>query len=92
MVTKYNERKVKRKLGMIKKVLLLNEMNVLLTWFRNDTSGEGLVNYTILYMLASGLRCEELYSLRWKDLWQFKVRRTAVFIEKGGKEAEQETL
>ena len=89
--------KLKQKLGTTKKgnrakkVLSPDELNSLLTWLRNDTSIQGLENYAIVFLLVtSGLRGEELCSLRWKDLEQFEGRWTAVFIGKGGKQAEQE--
>jgi len=41
-------------------------------------------------LVTSGLRGEELCSLRWKDLEQFEGRWTAVFIGKGDRQAEQE--
>jgi integrase len=89
--------KLKRKLGATKKrsktkkTLTPDEVRALLAWLREDTSLKGLEHYAIVFMLVtSGLRGEELCSLRWGVLEYFEGRWTAYFIGKGDKPAEQE--
>jgi len=89
--------KLKRKLGATKKrsktkkTLTPDEVRALLAWLREDTSIKGLEHYAIVFMLVtSGLRGEELCSLRWGDLEYFEGRWTACFIGKGDRPAEQE--
>ena len=73
--------KLKRKLGATKKrsktkkTLTHDEVRALLAWLREDTSLKGLEHYAIVFMLVtSGLRGEELCSLRWGDLEYFEWR------------------
>ena len=51
----------------------------------------GRADFAIVFLLAtSGLRGSELCQLSWGDLECFEGRWSARFIEKGGREAEQE--
>jgi integrase len=89
--------KLKRKLGATKKrsktkkTLTPDEVKALLSWLKEDNSVKGLEHYAIVFMLVtSGLRGEELCSLRWGDLECFEGRWIACFIGKGDRPAEQE--
>jgi len=89
--------KLKRKLGATKKrtrtkkTLTPDEVRALLSWLRKDTSLKGLEHYAlVLILVTSGLRGEELCSLRWADLEYFEGRWNACFIGKGNRPAEQE--
>jgi integrase len=74
-----------------KKTLTREELKALLEFLRKDTSARGLEDYALAFMLVtSGLRASELCALRWGDLEQSEGKWTALFIGKGGKEAEQE--
>jgi integrase/recombinase XerD len=74
-----------------KKTLTVNEINLLLSWLRNDTSIIGLQNYAIIFMLiTSGLRASELCQLSWKHLDFSEDTWTANFTGKGNKSASQE--
>lgn len=74
-----------------KKALSPIEIKDLLSWLSQDGSVRGSENYAIVFMLfTSGLRANELCQLKWRDLEYYDDKWTALFIGKGGKEAQQE--
>ena len=80
--------RAKDKNDRTKKALNQVEIRRLLTWLRAEASAKD--HAAILFLLTSGLRANELLSLRWGDLEQSESGWTATFTGKGGRKAEQE--